>query len=71
MELLQLRYFYECACYESISKTAERYMVPPSSVSVSIKRLEKELGCELFERKSNRLVLNKKGRKLQNALATI
>jgi len=71
MELLQLRYFYECACYESISKTAEQFMVPPSSVSVSIKRLETELGCALFDRKSNRLVLNKKGRKLQNALATI
>ena len=46
-------------------------MVPPSAVSVSIKRLEKELGCTLFERKSNRLSLNKKGRKLQHALATI
>ena len=70
MELLQLRYFYESACHESITKTAERYMVPPSSVSLSIKRLEQELGCPLFDRTGNRIRLNDNGRTLQNALAT-
>ena len=42
MEMLQLRYFYESAMAESISKTAQKFMVPASSVSASIKRLEKE-----------------------------
>ena len=68
MELLQLRYFYECACLESITKTAERYRVPPSSVSLSVKRLETELGCALFDRSGNRIRLNEQGRTLQKAL---
>lgn len=68
MELLQLRYFYETALHESITKTAERYMVPPSSVSLSIKRLEGELGCLLFDRTGNRICLNARGRILQKAL---
>ena len=33
MELLQLRYFYESAKNENFAKTAEKYMVPASSVS--------------------------------------
>lgn len=70
MELLQLRYFYESACSESITKTAERYMVPPSSVSLSVKRLETELGCSLFDRSGNRIRLNARGQVLQHALKT-
>ena len=42
MEMLQLRYFYESAQNESFAKTAEKYMVPTTSVSASVKRLEKE-----------------------------
>lgn len=71
MELLQLRYFYDSARYLSISKTAEKYMVPSSSVSVSIKRLEKELGCKLFDRLPNRILLNDNGKKLFEALTVI
>lgn len=71
MELLQLRYFYESAKNESFAKTAEKYMVPASSVSASIKRLEEELGCKLFERRSNRVVLNENGIQLQNSLSVI
>jgi len=71
MELLQLRYFYESACTESITKTAERHLVPPSSVSLSIKRLETELGCSLFDRSGNRIRLNEQGRTLQKALETV
>ena len=71
MELLQLRYFYESACTESITKTAVHHMVPPSSVSLSIKRLEQELGCSLFDRTGNRIRLNDQGRTLQKALETV
>ena len=71
MELLQLRYFYESAKTESFAKTAEKYMVPASSVSASIKRLEDELGCKLFDRKSNRITLNDSGKQLQNSLGVI
>lgn len=71
MELLQLRYFYESAKTESFSHTAEKYMVPPTSVSASVKRLEKELGCTLFDRASNRIKLNNNGKKFKQSLAVI
>ncbi len=71
MEILQLRYFFESAKNQSFSKTAEKYMVPLSSVSAAIKRLEKEFGCPLFERYSNRVELNENGQKLQNSLCII
>lgn len=69
MEFLQLRYFQECARTESIAKTAKKHMVPASSVSASIKRLEEELGCPLFDRTANRIILNESGRRLQASLA--
>lgn len=71
MELLQLRYFYESAKNENFAKTAEKYMVPASSISASVKRLEDELGCKLFERRSNKISLNENGKELQNSLSVI
>ncbi len=61
MELLQLRYFRTAAQLENFSKTAEQYMIPQSAVSATIRRLEKELGCELFDRQSKKVVLNENG----------
>ena len=43
MEILQLRYFFESAKNESFTKTAEKFMVPPSSVSASVRLLENSL----------------------------
>ena len=71
MELLQLRYFYESAQTENFAKTAEKYMVPATSVSASVRRLEKELGCDLFDRSCNRIMLNENGRKLKQSLSMI
>lgn len=71
MEILQLRYFFESARNQSFAKTAEKYMVPLTSISASIKRLEKELNCSLFDRHSNRVSLNENGIKLQNSLCMI
>ena len=71
MEMLQLRYFYETAIWGSFTKTAERYMVPPTSVSASVKRLEKELGCALFHRAHNRITLNEHGKRLQQSLRVV
>lgn len=68
MELLQLRYFYDTARYSSIAKTAEKYVVPASSVSAAIRRLENELGKPLFDRTSNRIVLNENGLRLKKSL---
>lgn len=71
MEMLQLRYFYEVAMAESIAKTAQKHMVPASSVSASIKRLEQELGVELFARTSNRLAITEKGREFLISVSNI
>jgi predicted DNA-binding protein YlxM (UPF0122 family) len=59
MELLQLTYFCDAAITQNFSKTAEKYQVPPSNISQSIKRLENELSVALFDRNANRVVLNK------------
>lgn len=69
MEMLQLRYFYESAMAESFSKTAQKYMVPASSVSASVRRLEQELGTELFVRTGNRIELNENGKRLLVAVS--
>ncbi len=71
MEMLQLRYFFESAKNQSFKKTAEKYMVPQTSVSASVKRLEKELKKDLFERTSNRIILNENGKILFQALEEI
>lgn len=68
MEILQLQYFLESARTENFAKTAEKHFVPTSSVSSSIRRLEKELGCKLFDRSCNRLSLNQNGKRLFQAV---
>jgi LysR family transcriptional repressor of citA len=68
MEFLQLRYFLDSAHTQSLAKTAKKHMVPASSVSAAIKRLEEELGCSLFDRTANRITLNENGRRLQLSL---
>ena len=44
-------------------------MVPASSVSASIKRLERELGAELFVRTGNRIFLTEKGRRFLSVVS--
>lgn len=62
MELLQLRYFRDAARLESFSRVAEKYIVPQSSVSHTIAKLEDELGAKLFTRKANKIMLNEAGK---------
>ena len=62
MELLQLKYFCDAAQTENFSKTAAKFTVPVSNISQSIKRLEKELGNELFFHNGNRVQLNNDGK---------
>lgn len=71
MELLQLKYFLESAKSESFAKTAQKFIVPTSSVSASVKRLESELGVKLFDRSCNRIALNADGRKFQRSLTAV
>ena len=62
MEFLQLKYFIDAAETENFSMTAKKFDVPASDISQSIKRLERELQVELFDRLANRISLNEKGR---------
>jgi LysR family transcriptional activator of glutamate synthase operon len=62
MELLQLRYFRTAAQLENFTKTAEHYMIPQSAVSTTIRKLEKELGCDLFNRHGKKIILNDNGK---------
>lgn len=71
MEILQLRYFYLSAKHENFTTTAKLFGVPTTAVSASVRRLEEELGCKLFDRSHNRVTLNPKGRRLQQALCTV
>ena len=75
MELLQLTYFCDAAVTQNFSHTAKRFCVPPSNISQSIKRLEGELGAELFDRVGNRVQLNSRGeaffREVEQALTLL
>ena len=68
MELLQLKYFSHAAQTENFSHTAQHFMVPTPSVSVSIKKLEKEIGVKLFDRTANTVKLNEYGKILFKAV---
>lgn len=69
MELLQLKYFKDAAILENFSKVAELYMVPPSSVSHTISRLEDELSVKLFTRSGNKVLLNEAGKVFFNEVS--
>ena len=62
MELLQLKYFCDSATTENFSQTAKKFGVPPSDVSQSIRRLERELGVGLFIRRANSIGISEYGR---------
>ena len=62
MELLQLKYFLELARTEHLSRTAQKLMISPPSLSSTIKKLEGELGVQLFDRSKQRIYLNENGR---------
>ena len=69
MELLQLKYFCDAALSGNFSKTAQKYSVPSSNISQSIKRLEKEIGISLFTRYANRIELNEVGKRFYERIS--
>lgn len=75
MEILALRYFCHAAETESFSKVAAKFCVPTSSISQVIKRIEDEVGAELFVRLGNRVKLSEPGKifyeRVRDALAEL
>ncbi|MGO4528009.1 LysR family transcriptional regulator [Paenibacillus sp. 2TAF8] len=61
MELLQLKYFQTVAYTEHISKAATKLNIAQPSLSLTIKRLEDEMGTPLFHRKGRNIELNAAG----------
>ncbi len=71
MELLQLKYFCLVAKYENMTKAAKELHIVQPAISQSIRRLEKEMGVQLFDRKGKNLSLNKAGKYLYETLPDI
>lgn len=61
MNLEQYRIFYSVATRKSISKAAETLYITQPAVSKSIRKLEEELGCILFERTPKGVHLTSEG----------
>lgn len=61
MELYQLEQFIAIADCGSMSLAADRLYLSRSALSQNLKRLEQELGCELFTRKRNKLEITPYG----------
>ncbi|WP_055072071.1 LysR family transcriptional regulator [Clostridium massiliamazoniense] len=62
MELLQLKYFQAVAKHENITKAAKELHISQPSLSITIKRLEDELGVPLFRRIGKNIELNQFGK---------
>lgn len=56
-----LRYFIDVAALGSMSSAAKKNHMTPQGISRSISALESELGCELFQRDSNKVMLTRIG----------
>lgn len=62
MELLQLHYFKELAESEHLTNTAKKLMISAPSLSLTISKLEHELGAPLFDRTGRSIRLNENGK---------
>ena len=61
MELRQLEYFQMAAKLKNITRAAERLRVSQPNITVAIKKLEAELGIQLFDRSQKQLSLTPEG----------
>ena len=61
IELNQLKAFLLVAQKGGLVGAANRLKLTPSGISLRIKRLEQEIGIQLFERKPNKLLLTEQG----------
>lgn len=71
MDLLQLDYFVKVAENTTMLQAAESLNVSPSTLSMSIKKLEGELGAKLFRRSGHGMELSEEGQLLYEGASRI
>ncbi len=71
MELIQLKYFVGITDSPTMLQAARAMNVSQSTLSVSMKKLEEELGVKLFARSGRRLVLTGEGERFLEGAARI
>jgi DNA-binding transcriptional LysR family regulator len=62
LDLRQLEYFVTTGRLENITRAAERLFVSQPNITMSIRKLEQELGVQLFERKQKHFSLTMEGK---------
>ena len=62
MELRQLEYFQMASRFRNITRAAQRLKVSQPNITVAIKKLEAELGVQLFDRSQKQLTLTPEGK---------
>ena len=62
MDFMQLQYFKTTAKTEHITRAAKELNIPQPYLSQVIKKLEKEIGVNLFDRIGKRIILNDAGK---------
>lgn len=68
MDLLKLRYFYEVARVQHVTRAAENISIAQPALTQAIKALERELGVPLLEKRGRNIVLTEYGVYLKNRL---
>ncbi|BBE31440.1 LysR family transcriptional regulator [Tepiditoga spiralis] len=71
MDLLQLKYFRELAYSQHMTELAENLHISQPSLSMTIAKLEDELGIKLFDRVNRKIILNDYGRIFLNHVDVI
>lgn len=61
MELRQLKYFQMASRLKNITRAAQRLKVSQPNITVAIRKLETELGVQLFDRSQKQLTLTPEG----------
>ena len=57
----QLRYFIKVAEKQNLTLAAQELIISPPALTATFRRLEKELGCQLFDRSGRNIILNTRG----------
>jgi DNA-binding transcriptional LysR family regulator len=71
MTIIQLKYFLTVCEFGKVRIASERLHVSEPTISISIKRLEKEIGAQLFVRDKKQLFLTDEGRHLLEKAADV